>query len=85
MCVSTDGGKTYESYPAEGQVLILLDDGVALYPDGILGVHLDSAQWRVYSNGDSLEIHDEQRKYTGMYDNYRIANLYTQIDRKSVV
>lgn len=79
MCVSTDGGKTYESYPAEGQVLILLDDGVALYPDGILGVHLDSAQWRVYSNGDSLEIHDEQRKYTGMYDNYRIANLYTQI------
>lgn len=77
--VSTDGGIHFNRYPAEDEeeVLILLDNGVALYPDGILGARLDSATWRVYSNGDSLEVYDEKHKYTGKYDNYRITKLGT--------
>mgnify|MGYP007070203676 CR=1 FL=1 len=77
--VSTDGGMHFDRYPAEDreEVLILLDNGVALYPDGILGARLDSATWRVYSNGDSLEVYDEKHKYTGKYDNYRITKLGT--------
>ena len=80
MAISTDGGMHFNRQPVEeDQVLILLEDGVALYPNGILGETLDSATWRVYSNGDSLEVHDEQRKYTGMYDNYRIQKMYKSV------
>ena len=79
--VSTDGGIHFNRYPAEDdkEVLILLDNGVALYPDGILGARLDSATWRVYSNGDSLEVYDEKHKFTGKHDNYRITKFGTSI------
>lgn len=79
--VSTDGGRNFNGYPSEDneEVLILLENGVALYTDGIIGARLDSATWRVYSNGDSLEVYDEKHQFTGKNDKYRIKKLGTYI------
>lgn len=79
MNFSTDGGQTYENVPINSyNELILLRDGLALYTNQVTYHGLDSAAWRVYANGDSIEILDEKRKFTGMYNQYRISQLFTE-------
>lgn len=76
---SIDGGKHYEALPiGESEELIFLEDGIALYTNQVLYNSLDSATWRLYSLGDSLEVLDEQRRITGMYDKFRILQLFTE-------
>lgn len=79
LSVSEDGGKNFEMMEhAENEEIIFFEDGHALYTDQVLYTRLDSAEWRVYSDGDSLEILDEKHKHTGVYNKYRIAKIFRE-------